>query len=48
MLGLPLDAWVLLFFSVGLGLSVELLFIRTRRRGQGRPPTDPTDREARP
>ena len=31
-LGLPVDAWVLLIVAVGLGLCLELVFIRARRR----------------
>lgn len=30
---MPLDAWVLLAVSVGLGLGIEVAFIRARRRG---------------
>jgi hypothetical protein len=29
---MPLDAWILLLFSVGLGLGLELAFVVTRRR----------------
>ena len=37
--GLPLGAWVLLFFAVGLGLTLELFaYIRARRRRMGRGP----------
>ena len=32
MLGMPVDAWVLLFFAVGLGLTLEVTFFRARRR----------------
>lgn len=32
LLGLPLDAWILLVFAVGLGLGLELAFILARRR----------------
>ena len=32
MLGLPLDAWLLLLVAVGLGLSVQLRFYLARRR----------------
>lgn len=37
MLGMPIDAWVLLFFAVGLGLTLELAFYlaRLRRRRAG-------------
>ena len=31
---MPLDAWVLLVVSVGLGLGLEVLFILARRRGR--------------
>jgi hypothetical protein len=31
-LGMPLDAWVLLFCAVGLGLTLELRFYLGRRR----------------
>ena len=37
-LGLPLDAWVLLVLAVGLGLGLEIAFIRARRH----------DRETKP
>ena len=30
---MPLDAWVLLFFAVGLGLALEVAFYSARRRG---------------
>ena len=30
-LGLPIDAWVLLIVSVGLGLGLEIVFYRARR-----------------
>ena len=33
--GLPIDAWILLFVSVGLGLGLELAFMRARRRDLG-------------
>lgn len=36
LLGLPLDAWVLLLVAVGLGLGLELAFLRARR-GERRP-----------
>jgi hypothetical protein len=36
---MPLDAWIVLLASVGLGLGLEIAFIRTRRR------RGPTDRE---
>ena len=29
---MPLDAWILLLFSVGLGLGLELAFMAARRR----------------
>ena len=32
LLGMPLDAWMLLVVSVGLGLALELAFYRARRR----------------
>ena len=32
---MPLDAWLLLFVAVGLGLSLEIAFIRARRRDRG-------------
>jgi len=32
MFGLPVDASILLFVSVGLGLGLELVFHRARRR----------------
>jgi len=31
-LGMPLDAWILLAVSVGLGLGLELAHYRARRR----------------
>ena len=31
MFGMPVDAWVLLFFAVGLGLTLEVTFFRARR-----------------
>lgn len=34
MLGMPFDAWVLLFFGVGLGLTLEVAFFRARRRAR--------------
>lgn len=37
LLGLPLDAWVLLVAAVGLGLGLELVFLIARRR-EGRVP----------
>jgi len=30
--GLPIDAWVLLVVSVGLGLGLEIVFFRARRK----------------
>jgi hypothetical protein len=30
-LGLPIDAWVLLVLAVGLGVGLEIAFIRARR-----------------
>ena len=30
--GLPIDAWVLLFCAVGLGLGLEVAFYRTQKR----------------
>ena len=32
MFGMPFDAWVLLFFGVGLGLTLEVTFYLARRR----------------
>ncbi len=29
---MPLDAWILLLLSVGLGLGLEVVFLRARRR----------------
>lgn len=29
--GLPLDAWILIAASVGLGLGIELLYLRAQR-----------------
>lgn len=29
--GLPLDAWILMATSVGVGLGIELLFVRAQR-----------------
>ena len=29
---MPLDAWALLIVSVGLGLTLEILFVRAQRR----------------
>ena len=37
MLGMPLDAWVLLFCAVALGLTLEVTFYRARRRDRGGP-----------
>ena len=31
---MPLDSWVLLVVSVGLGLGLEVSFILARRRGR--------------
>ncbi len=31
-LGLPLDAWILLLVSVGLGLGLEVAFLRAQKR----------------
>ena len=31
-LGMPLDAWLLLLASVGLGLGLELAFVRAQKR----------------
>jgi hypothetical protein len=31
-LGMPLDAWILLLVSVGLGLGLEVAFLRAQRR----------------
>lgn len=31
-LGLPLDAWILLLFSAGLGLGLEVAFLRAQKR----------------
>jgi uncharacterized protein YqjF (DUF2071 family) len=30
---MPLDAWILLVLSIGLGLGLELAFMRARRGG---------------
>ena len=32
---MPLDAWLLLFVAVGLGLGLEIAFITARRRDRG-------------
>jgi len=37
MFGMPVDAWVLLFFAVGLGLTLEVTFFRARRRRRSMP-----------
>jgi len=37
-LGLPIDAWILLVLAVGLGLGLEIVFLRAHRR----------DRETKP
>jgi hypothetical protein len=29
---MPLDAWILLVVSIGLGLGLEMAFMRARRR----------------
>lgn len=34
-LGLPIDAWLLLVVAVGLGLALELAFHRARRHDRG-------------
>lgn len=31
-LGLPMDAWILLALAIGLGLGLEVAFYRARRR----------------
>ena len=31
-LGMPLDAWLLLLASVGLGLGLEIAFLRAQKR----------------
>lgn len=31
-LGMPLDAWILLLVSVGLGLGLEVVFLRAQKR----------------
>jgi len=31
-LGLPFDSWILLILAVGLGLGVEIAFLRAHRR----------------
>jgi hypothetical protein len=42
--GLPIDAWVLLIVSVGLGLGLEIVFYRARRGDTARTPSrDPGD-----
>lgn len=38
--GLPLDAWILIAVSVGLGLGIELLHLRAQR-------AEAVEREAR-
>ena len=40
MFGMPVDAWVLLFFAVGLGLTLEVTFFRARRRRGSTPEVD--------
>ena len=38
-IGLPLDAWVLLILAVGLGLTLEVTaYLRARRRGRRQGP----------
>lgn len=32
MAGLPMDAWLLLFVAVGVGLGLEVAFVLARRR----------------
>lgn len=32
---MPLDAWLLLFVAVGLGLALEIAFVLARRRDRG-------------
>lgn len=32
---LPLDSWILILLSVGLGLGLELAFIRAQRSRRG-------------
>lgn len=50
--GLPLASWALLLVAVGLGLGLELAYLRAHRRGGGpgrapdggeRPPRDPLE-----
>jgi hypothetical protein len=35
-LGMPLDAWLLLLFAVGFGLALEIAFYLARRHDRGR------------
>lgn len=50
-LSLPIDAWLLLFVAVGLGLALEVAFYRARRGDRARsvadsPPTAGADTAA--
>jgi hypothetical protein len=36
---MPFDAWLLLVVSVGLGLGLEIIFMRARRRDRVPPAT---------
>lgn len=48
MLGLPIDAWLLLLFAVGLGLALELAFyLGHRGDGRGRDTTAGPTRQTR-
>ncbi len=33
-LGMPLDAWILLLVAVGLGIGLEVAFVMARKRGR--------------
>lgn len=40
MAGLPLDSWILIVTSVGIGLAIEFVFLRAHRgRDDGSSPT---------
>ncbi|HSH75711.1 MAG TPA: hypothetical protein VLA09_08520 [Longimicrobiales bacterium] len=43
--GLPLGAWILLFLAVGLGLGLELAFVRSRWRVRRAPGAAVSDSE---
>lgn len=34
--GLPLDSWILIAASIGIGLVIELAYLRAQRRSAGR------------